>query len=460
MGHPVGTFEGEFWQVETPDRRVAGTLTIADEDRALSLSTTQSIFTEQRYKVMDGGRVIAFSGDPEDLVADFKPRTIHGVLADGTDVSVIDAQGGNRRQMSLRTSPLEAGQDFSARHVIVGGIATADEPFHAIRFRVLGPPWYGEPDDQSVTQDGGQLRLLFDDEGNRWFEFTSAKPAPLGAFDMRVIHPVTTLAELATNGDAVDDEIYVRRNSTSPWLPAVRERDPVSLGRHPLLPTNSITAQHFTAWIDCRTETDGLDAAAIDELKGVAIQTQVLAQVAVAEGLHRRLFGDSKRRVPGLSNGKIKAMRHAFRDAAMRLMPEPAFTDADRSEFGTAVREAFAHINDQPFRSRMADLLADARASIPSLGSDFHDWVSVVTMARNLLAHQPGLKDRVETEEFLDLLIALSYSIEWVLRTNLLNRAGFDAQLMRDGYRDSSAYGHHLANVRNLLAGGPYAAVP
>jgi hypothetical protein len=62
--------------------------------------------------------------------------------------------------------------------------------------------------------------------------------------------------------------------------------------------------------------------------------------------------------------------------------------------------------------------------------------------------------------DFLDLLIALSYSIAWVLRTNLLNQAGFDPQTLQQAFRDSSAYGHHLANTRTLLADSPYAATP
>jgi hypothetical protein len=108
----------------------------------------------------------------------------------------------------------------------------------------------------------------------------------------------------------------------------------------------------------------------------------------------------------------------------------------------------------------MADLLSDARKAIPEIASAFADWPDAVSTARNILAHQPTSPPSITPEQFIDLLVALSYSIAWVLRTNLLNEAGFDPQTLQDAYRDSSSYGHHLANTRSLLNGDPYAAAP
>jgi hypothetical protein len=208
-----------------------------------------------------------------------------------------------------------------------------------------------------------------------------------------------------------------------------------------------------------RTRTEGLDAAALDELKGVAIQTQVLALAAVAEGLHRRLFEETKR-VPSLSDNKIGKMRRAARQAALPVLTDPPFNDDDRSEFANAIQEAFGHINDQTFLNRMADLLSDARKAIPGIGAAFADWPGAVSAARNILVHQPTLPGDVTADQFVDLLIALSYSIAWVLRTNLLNEAGIDSRTLQEAYRESSVYGHHIANTRTLLEGGPYAAAP
>ena len=78
--------------------------------------------------------------------------------------------------------------------------------------------------------------------------------------------------------------------------------------------------------------------------------------------------------------------------------------------------------------------------------------------ARNNLAHQGAQRGSGAIDEFYDLLMALGYSIAWVLRTVLLVEAGFDAATLRQAYRDYSRYNYHLANTRNLLAGTRYAA--
>jgi hypothetical protein len=65
-----------------------------------------------------------------------------------------------------------------------------------------------------------------------------------------------------------------------------------------------------------------------------------------------------------------------------------------------------------------------------------------------------GTEPHSETiDQFYDLLIALSYSIPWVLRTVLLLEAGLDVATLQEAYRDPSAYNHHITNTRNLLAG-------
>jgi hypothetical protein len=404
---------------------------------------------------------VSHSGDPEDLVADFQPRTIHGELTDGTAVSIVDAQGGST-YFGFFDSPLDTRQKFGvgAGHVVVGEFVTAEQVFYAIRFQVLGPTWFGADEDQARTADGSRLRMYWDDESIRWFEFIGANPMPLHTLDTGVLNAVTTLARLATRNDATAASIRVKLGPESPWREVYRARGTVDTGiARLLLDTTHLTAARFARWIDFRKHSDGLDAAALDELEGAAVQTHVLALAAIAEGLHRRLFGEAKRRVKGLSNNKIGKMRRAARDAALPLLTDPPFTDDDRSEFDNAIRDAFGHINDQTFRSRMADLLDDARRSIPEIGSAFADWPDAVSTARDLLAHQPPMDGETSTGEFRDLLIALSYSIAWVLRTNLLNKAGFDAQTLQEAYRYSSAYGHHLANTRTLLATGPYATL-
>lgn len=444
--------------MDTPERPTPGQLLIDGDDRP-TLTTDRAIFIESQFsftRTPTGGAMIAISGDPEHHVADFQERTIHGVLGDDTRVTLVHAQGGSRR-LGFLLEPSEARQEFRARYVVVGEHVTPEQTYHSIRFQVLGPSWWGDGEDEALTVSGGHLRTYHVD-GARWFEFTGEAATTFSDLDSGVINAVTTLVELATMNEATDAKVQVRVEAGAAWRTVDRGHQSAKNGGHPLLSTHHLTAEKFATWVDFRHKTQGLDAAALDDLPGVAIQTHVLTLGSVAEGLHRRLFGENEKRVKGLSDNRIATMRRLAREAALTKMTAPEFSDEDRAEFGRAVGEAFAHINEQTFRSRMDDLLNDARRSIPSLGTGFADWPDAVSTARNLMAHQPSLPNDVDDGQFLDLLIALSYSIAWVLRTNMLKKAGFDASTMQEAYRDSSSYGHHLANTRMLLAGGPWAA--
>ncbi|QLL08997.1 HEPN domain-containing protein [Mycobacterium vicinigordonae] len=451
---------GTFWQIDTPERRVPGQLVAGGDDRPC-LTTDKAIFIERQFsftRTPTGGAMVTISGDPEHHVEDFQERTIHGELTDGSPVTLVHAQGGSR-SLGFLLEPSQARQRFRARYAVIGEHVKADQKYYAIRFLVVGPSWWGVAEDEAQCAGGGHLRMYRDD-GSQWFEFTGSASTTFSDLDSGVINAVTTLTQLTTMNDATDADVQVRIEPKGAWRTVDRGRQSVNDSSHPLLDTQHLTAEKFAKWIDFRGTTQGLDAAVLDELPGVAIQTHVLTLGSVAEGLHRRLFGEDEKRVKGLSSKKIEKMRSLAREAALTKMTQPEFTDEDRAEFGKAINEGFSHINEQTFRSRMNDLLTDAQRSIPSLGRGFADWPDAVSTARNILAHQPSLPKNIDDEQFLDLLIALSYSITWVLRTNMLNKAGFDSPTMQEGYRYSSSYGHHLANTRTLLAGSPWAAAP
>ena len=453
----AGYVEGVFWQIETPDRRAQGGLTLAGDDLPV-LVVDGLLFDERRYRhsVTPTGMTIAVSGDPHDRVADFRPRTIHGELADGSAVSALDAQGG-RRPLDLNFS-----QQFRCRRVVVGAHVDGQQVYAATRFRLV-KGYLPLPAGEATTADGGILRILpVNRPGDKqWFEFEPAQPATSNHLDVQVVNPIITLYSLVTDNPTDQRDTEVRLDADSPWMPVYEGiRDPGRQG-HDLLPTKHLTPERFARWIDLRAVSDGLDAAALDELKGAAIQTQVLNLTAIAEGLHRRLFSDSAeaRRVPAVSKRICAQAREAARDAAVAVLAGDQFTDDDRDEFGQAVSEALAHINERTFRSRMQELVDVAEHAVPGITDSFKDWPDAVVHARNTLAHRGTQSLGDEFEAVLELLIAIRYSLRWVLRTVLLDRAGIDPPTIQDGYRDSSVYGYHLANVRHhLLASGHYAA--
>jgi hypothetical protein len=133
-------------------------------------------------------------------------------------------------------------------------------------------------------------------------------------------------------------------------------------------------------------------------------------------------------------------------------------TEADLAEHKTAMNEALAFVNEMTFRARMADLAGVAQRAAPSIVLAFADWPKAVKDARNILAHQGTQSESESLDQFYDPLIALGYSIKWVLRTVLLIEAGIDAPTIQGAYELSSNYNLSIANAKNLLAGSPYAA--
>jgi hypothetical protein len=454
---------GVFWQIETPERRVAGQIQLSDGATPL-LETVgwPALFDEVAYRITvseHGGTTIAYSGNPDDLVADFQPRNIHGELDDGRQVSLVEAQGHADSDSFMGR---HYRQKFRARHAVMDEhVDGAVQRYAGFTFQVRGSGWWRRPDQQAQTNDGSRLRLTWEDD-SRLFEFCPTSPLTFREFDPTVLSPITTLASLVTDNPADDADMHVRLADDGPWRKVYQAEEPTGRTSHPLLDTTHLTADRFTKWIDVRKRTRGLDAAAIAVLDGIAIEAQVLTLAAVAEGLHRKLF-DEKKRVPALESSDVTQARRAARQAALDRVREigrcrrAPLTDADVTEFRQAINDAFAFLNERTFRSRMADLIEDAQSSIPGIAVNFSDWPAAVKDARNTLAHE-GTGPGDPNSQFVDLLIALGYSIPWVLRTVLLKQVGFDAPTLQAAYADSSRYNHHITNTTYLLAGSPYAA--
>jgi len=454
-------YEGVFWQIETPERQVPGVLELRDGADPV-LETVGAIFDERTYRITvseHGGKAIAHSGDPDDLIADFQPRNVHGQLSDGRRVSLVEAQGGADPNSFMGR---QHRQTFRrVRHAVMDEhVDGAAQRYAGFKFEVRGSGWWRRPDEEAQTEDGSRLRVTWEDD-SRSFEFFPASPLTFREVDPTVLSPITTLMSLVTDNPAAVGGLHVRFAEDGPWRKVYEAEEPIDRTSHPLLDTTHLTADRFAKWIDVRKRTSGLDAAAITVLDGIAVEAQVLTLAAVAEGLHRKLFDDQKR-VPALEPSDVTQARRAARRAALDRVREidrsgrVPITDADLTEFEQAINDGFSFVNEPTFRSRMADLIEDAQSSIPNIAVNFSDWPAAVKDARNKLAHEgtgPG-----GDLQFVDLLIALSYSIAWVLRTVLLKPVGFDPPTLQAGYRDSSRYSHHITNTRYMLAGSPYAS--
>lgn len=327
---------------------------------------------------------------------------------------------------------------------------------------MTGPIWHTQMQSAAHTSDGGALVVTHEGD-SCLFEFVPTEPMTIKDLGERVLSPTRTLASIVTSTLTGTKDFYVRLEADSPWREVLTEDKSSQRGAHELLDSIHLTADRFVRWIDFRIQSGALDAAAIDGGHGTTIQTEVLTLAAVAEGLHRRLF-DEKRRVPALSTADVARARRAARDAALGRLrafdrgERESLSEADFAEFKRAMNDAFIFLNDVTFETRMAELAGVAQAAVPNVVDEFLDWPKAVKYARNILVHQ-GTQPPGETlDQFHDLLIALGYSIAWVLRTVLLVEAGFDSATLQFAYGNFSRYNHHIANVRGLLAGSRYAA--
>lgn len=452
--------EGTFWQIDTPERQVRGLFTMAPSPL---LETLGPLFDERAHRVETsphGGTTIIDGGNSDDLVADWSPRDIHGVLDNGSDVSVIGAQGGMTDPSA--SHPPQYRQRFGTiRHVIHDVHVDRGHAFCACRFRLTGPNWLRHDDGHADTTEGSHLVSL-NDGSHQWFEFTPADPMSVLQFDRAVLHPIETLATLLTSHPAEAVELAVRQSPAGPWLPVNRPEQPAPTGHHELFDASYLSPQRCAVWIDFRRRSNGLDAVAVDDLTGVAIQTAVLTLSSVAEGLHRRLYPD-KKRVAALSRTDLRAARKAARAAALEAVrsivrdDRPDLTDADITGFGEAMDSAFGHINESTFRTMMDDLVGTAVSAVPGIVAEFADWPATIHSVRNILAHR-GTEDDLDAHDgFINTLVAASISLQWVLRTVLLVQAQVNAADIVEAYDLSSAYHHHQTNVREFLRGTTHA---
>lgn len=455
--------KGTFWQVDTPDTTVPGQLSLGTDGPSLVVAGQLFVERSNIVEFHDNGTVkrLSVGGRPHDRVADWEPRNIHGVLDDGTRVSMVGAQGGMKRPLSV--VDFRYRQEFrTLRHVILDEHVDDQTTYHSCRFRLTGPIWYTQVRHEARASDGGHLVVTHEGD-SCLLEFVPPEPATIKDFGELVLSPARTLASIVTANPAGTTDFQVRLHVDCPWREVFEEDGSSPRGTNELLGSTHLTAEKFARWIDFRKRSGALDAAAVDSSHGTTIHTQVLTLAAVAEGLHRRLF-ERRKRVPALSKSEVEQARVAAGNAALDQLrglergERGTLSEVDLAEFACAINEALSFLNEVTFRTRMADLAGTAQSAVPDIVSEFADWPKAVKDARNILAHQ-GTQPPGETlDQFHDLLIALGYSIEWVLRTVLLVEAGFDGATLQAAYAGFSRYTHHAANVRSLLSGSRYAA--
>lgn len=133
---------GQFWRVDAPTRGLRGTVTLDDNQiSAIVHGEMTERRTPDHQTAGEGLRVIRAS-DPDVVVAEFEPYTVHGTSDDGTLLTLVDVRGSSRPLIYM-----ERNEELSVTRVVVGAHVTgADQLYRRLRFAMYVPEGWGHLD--------------------------------------------------------------------------------------------------------------------------------------------------------------------------------------------------------------------------------------------------------------------------------------------------------------------------
>jgi hypothetical protein len=426
--------DGWFWHAATPDVKAPGRLTYPSWDLPV-LYLEAAIVEQPSIRGIRGGLIDM--GDPDDIVRDFRPITIHGTTSTGEAITLLAAHP-------------QGPQQYRARHALFGAHSVAENPrFAAIRYQIDNDALWSKITDATASGGFGSLTCQRD-IGGTWFVFVPGEPMSLRDLGRRVLIASRTLARLALQRELMVGPAFVRETEDSAWLSwhttaTAGDRIGRYLGDW-LVDPRAISLQHLIDWLGVSATLEGLDAAIADDQLADILELRALVLGTIAEGLHRRLF-DEKVRFPDLTKAQKKAVRRAGREAIAK-----ALNDLGVGAAADDFTDLVAALNDMTARQRLADIKTAIDEAIPGLLEEFDDWPGLVKNTRDYLAHWllgDDEGDYVPPSEDDKILVYMS--LPWALRTLLLYRAAkLDVNLMQQGYAEKPEYEMFRANVRAI----------
>jgi hypothetical protein len=259
--------------------------------------------------------------------------------------------------------------------------------------------------------------------------------------DRRFVTPLASLLSLAADTDCPPVAVEVATSFEEPWLtvhhsgleaPAVEPR-PWYLH---LLPLHLLGLERLATWLDAVERLGPLPpvVARSTARSGGTLETQLLELTTVTEGLHRRLFPESRR----LSEEQ---------EAAARGTVGTAIADLDE-EVRTTVSGALQHIEEPSFPQRLVELAECIEHAVPGVTGRGNRWKRCVTDVRNDFAHRS--RGFLQTAR-IDELVAVRESLRWLLTGLLLLQTGLPPAELAARVKDHQPYVLFLQQARDRL---------
>jgi hypothetical protein len=438
--------DGWFWSV-AGEVCVRGELA-AETGQNAEVTLSSAVADDPRVTVehtTTGMTVISGSGDPADDVAAFAPIDLYGRLDSGELVSLLSAQ--NYGLFSPR---------YVARVAVFGAHVSGEQLYSAVRFRIDVPYWtshLADGENQTVPDDGSVLRVVTPEEGQdegMWLVYESAQPRSRRDFDRRVLASCRALARLALDRPLIMRTIEVRIIQDGEWLPMHNKAysELVSGYEKPLLPREELTVERFANWIALNDRLDGL-ASGIYELGEGTVQSQVLVDTSLIEGLHRRLPYEQSQ-FPRASGGACDRVKKAARKAAADQAA--AENGMDRGGVLNAVKDSICHFEDVGYRTRAQNITEEVTRAVPELAESVPDLAGKLMATRNDIAHRLVVNDKKEPlADRIDRWTVISLITRWLLRLLLLLRAGIEPDTLHESCLQSDRFGFVRANVAAIV---------
>ncbi len=441
---------GRFWLPDQSENAVSGRLTLPEAARC-RLELDEALTPLLRE--VDGGQqpsgartlVLKESGPGREHLV------VHGVLEDGALVTLVDAVESRRE-----TGHGQDRQWLRAWSAVLGGhVSGGDEVYTRMRLRLrhidswAGP---GAPSPVSLGS-GGWLDLeqerqsgVSEIEGGpvgraAWLRLVDLPPLTVEELDRCFATPLASLVTLAADTDCPPVAVEVATAPDEPWLTLHHSGLQASSEEtwpwyRQLLPLPLLGLERVATWLNAVEQLGPLPPviARAAAGSGGTLETQLLELTTVAEGLHRRLFPESRR----LSEEHASAARAAVNAATSDL----------NEEVRAGVNAAMQHIAEPSFPRRLMELARCAESAVPGVTGQTNRWKGCVTEVRNEFAHR--IKGFLQTAR-IDELVAVRESLRWLLTGLLLLQTGLPPAELAGRLGDHQRYALFLLQARDRL---------
>ncbi|MBJ8348272.1 HEPN domain-containing protein [Antrihabitans sp. YC2-6] len=441
---------GTFWLAGTPDRVSVGTLTHGRGEQPAAVLANSLVDDVHFHEVEDdnpGHTKLTFA-PPADRVAAFQPATLHAHLVDGTWATGLFAQnhGGDA---VMTGDPI-----YRIRYLLIGDtLHDEDDYYEAVRFQLDAPGWmprvWAEQKKAPVGETGA-LDTDSDEDGS-WLRYVAHKNVPLNGMVDDIVYACLTFMKIALRKPLTIFRVQVRREGANTWTEVLSRRahdTPHGLRPEPLLAPECLTIERFARFLTLHHRLDGLTDP-VAHPPGGPIQVQLLAQAAVVEGIHRRLWKDRKRFQP--PEGKsLKAARKAAKKAGVTQLVEDGI--ADEATATKCFDDALAHIDEISFVERVVEVVAEVNNVLPEVFESVPGFALRLVAARDELAHQlkSNDPDPEPLHRKLDRWTVLNWVTPWMLQVLILLRAGVTPQEVATCIQISRDFAFHRANTATV----------